>query len=271
MNRLTTLALLAVMVLLSTLALLSDTGSGWLIALAGLFFVVGGTLVTTLLSEGYPRLRSVARQLAPALRGEEGEGLGEDQSRFLQLAEAYRRGRVHQAELHNRRIADPFLRQGAQLVIDRCARAELERVLLLRITKAREEARRQVKVLHAMGGLAPAFGMLGTLLGLLRLLFSLGDGGLAAIGQAMGFAMITTVYGLVAANLLIRPLATKLEHRANGRLSGLRLRYELLLMLFERESPVFIRDALQEPQGPRGQAAPAPEAPSAGIQLASAG
>jgi len=95
-----------------------------------------------------------------------------------------------------------------------------------------------------MVGFAPAFGMLGTLMGLAQMLFSLGNEGLAVVGAAMGFSIITTVYGLVAANLIIKPLAIKMEQRSSELLALQAVKYELLLMLFKKEHPTLMREAL---------------------------
>ncbi len=85
------------------------------------------------------------------------------------------------------------------------------RNLQWRTANIKEEDKAEIRVLQSMIGFAPAFGMLGTLFGLMSLLFRLGESGLAEIGVSMGFAMITTVYGLVLSNLIIKPLAIKME------------------------------------------------------------
>jgi len=106
-----------------------------------------------------------------------------------------------------------------------------------------------LRVMQAMAGFAPAFGMLGTLLGLVRMLFGLGESGLDVVGSAMGFAMITTVYGLVAANLAIKPVISRMEQQSRELLAGYHLRYELLAMMFSREHAALIRGSLGERLG----------------------
>jgi len=79
---------------------------------------------------------------------------------------------------------------------------------------------------------------------LARMLFSLGNEGLAEVGAAMGFSMITTVYGLVTAVLILKPIAIKMEQRSRERLAWQHIKYELLLMLSKKEHPTMIREAL---------------------------
>ncbi|HIP52463.1 MAG TPA: hypothetical protein EYH03_00430, partial [Chromatiales bacterium] len=227
MKQNTAVGLLAASVVLAMAVLIMGATSLWVVAIAGFFFVVGGTLLTAVISETFERVRGVILWL-PEVFSLNRQGLQGDEAIFLRVAEVYRRGSVRRAEMHLKSLADPFLRQGAQLVVDRSSREELERSLLWQISAAKEQEKQRLRILYSMAGFAPAFGMLGTLLGLVRLLFSLGDSGLESVGAAMGFAMITTVYGLVVANLVIKPIAIKVEHQSRERLAWWYLKYELL-------------------------------------------
>jgi len=119
------------------------------------------------------------------------------------------------------------------------------RTLQWRIGNERENDQQEIRVIRAMAGYAPSMGMLGTLLGLVQMLFGLGDKGINEVGVAMGFAMLTTVYGLVGANLLLKPLAGKMEQQSRIRLSWLYAQLETVLMLKERSHPIHIREALE--------------------------
>jgi chemotaxis protein MotA len=244
MNRAGATLILGIILMLSCAVLLAGQTSGWVVGIAGLFFVVGGTLLASITSVGYPAVKELVRRLPGVFSPPRGHP-GDDAQTLLRVADFYRRGQVRQTESHIRAIQDPLLRQGAQLIVDRCSRAELDRALLWRIGKDKERARQHLSILQGLAGYAPAFGMMGTLLGLLRLLFVLGESDLDMVGAAMGFAMITTVYGLAAANLVIKPLATKMDQQARQQIAWHHMKYELLSMLFKREHPAVMRDALQ--------------------------
>jgi len=117
MNQVRLLIAIGVAVALSAGVLLYGNAPGWFIVIAGFLFVIGGTLVATLISEGINRteevIRKVPRVFSASYRGKEF-----DVSAFLGVSEAYRKGLVRHAELGAKRISDPFLRQGAQLIID---------------------------------------------------------------------------------------------------------------------------------------------------------
>ncbi len=244
MNRTVAVVLLGLAVALSGAILLAGVTSAWVVVFTGFFFVVGGTLLATIVSENFQRVLSVLRR-ASTLFGDFAVGLGDDRAAFLKVAEYYRQGRVRAAEMAAKGIHDSFLRQGTQMVVDGCSDRELNRTVLWRLANLREDEKSRLRIIHSMAGFAPAFGMVGTLMGLSRMLFSLGSDGLAEVGAAMGFAMITTVYGLVTAVLILKPIAIKMEHRSRERLAWQHIKYELLLMLSQKEHPTMMHEALQ--------------------------
>ena len=94
-----------------------------------------------------------------------------------------------------------------------------------------------------MGGDAPAFGMLGTLIGLIIMLSNMG-GDPSAIGPSMAVALITTFYGIILARLIFIPLATKMSARNDVTMFKNNLQMEGLVLLAERKSPRYIQDKI---------------------------
>ena len=243
MNRNMAVGLLGTAVVVSSVALMTGATSVWLVAVSGLFFVVGGTLLTAILSEGYQTVESLIYKL-PTVFVEHPATLGADEKAFLQVATHYRRGSVRSAEMALKGISDSFLQLGSQLVVDRCSVKDISRTLQWHVSNTQEQERRELRILQSVAGFAPPFGMLGTLLGLVRVLFSLGDNGLDVVGSAIGFAMITTVYGLVTSSLVIKPAVIKMEQRLREQLAWQRVKYELIMLLHENAHPTVIRDTL---------------------------
>ena len=262
MNRIALIGLLTIILLLSSLTLVSGGLSGLFVIVAGLFFVAGGTLLTTIISQDFQSVTAVLREL-PALFRQQATHDDADQELFLRIAELYRRNAVRTTEMAIKGLNDDFLRQGAQLINDRYERQDLMRVLQWSLSRAKEQDRHRLRVLHSMLGFAPAFGMLGTLLGLLKLLFDLGESGLNEVGIAMGFAMITTVYGLALANLMIKPLLIKMEQQSRHRLAWMMVKYEALLMLYEKQHPALIQEAFEAFSPGHSDNPPAPPSPHA--------
>ena len=214
-----------------------------LVAVSGFFFVIGGTLLTAILSEGYGTVESLGRRI-PTVFATQDLTLGADEDVYLKVATYYRSGRVPMADLAVKGIHDSYLHLGSQLVIDRCNETDVSRALQWQTSNILEQERRELRILQSMGGFSPAFGMLGTLLGLVHLLFNLGDGGLEVVGTAMGFAMVTTIYGLITSNLIIKPSAIKMEQRLREQRAWQRVKFELIMLLYEKAHPSVIRETL---------------------------
>lgn len=111
--------------------------------------------------------------------------------------------------LENVEIEDEFLKKGITLAVDGTEPATIRAILSAEMAYIKKRHENGVAVLNAIGDFAPAFGMIGTLVGLVNMLANLSDP--AAIGPAMAVAILTTLYGALAANLFALPLAKKLE------------------------------------------------------------
>ena len=106
-------------------------------------------------------------------------------------------------------IDNPFMRSGLRLVVDRVDRELLIEILQSEMRYLDLRREEEVMLLKIGASLAPAFGLMGTLLGLILLLQNLDDP--SSIGPAMGVAMTATFYGVILANIIFTPWATKLE------------------------------------------------------------
>jgi chemotaxis protein MotA len=103
-----------------------------------------------------------------------------------------------------------------------------------------------VQILKTMGGTAPAFGMIGTLIGLVGVLQGMGMGGDMAktIGNGMAVALITTLYGVIFARLIFLPAASTLQQKEEIEYFRNTMVVEGLIMLSEKKSPRYMQDRL---------------------------
>ena len=107
----------------------------------------------------------------------------------------------------------------------------------------------EAELMKTMGTYAPAFGMVGTLIGLVFMLFGMGGsddvgGGIDGIGPSMGVALITTFYGTILANLIFNPFAEKIKSRNKENVQAYQLMIEGLCMLHQKKHPLDVRDKL---------------------------
>lgn len=144
---------------------------------------------------------------------------------------------------------EPFTRFGVDLVITGYSGTEIRDILFNATESAYNRAMQNVDILKSMGNNAPAFGMLGTLVGLIIMLGNMSD--FSSIGPGMALALITTLYGILAARLLFLPSASKVSQREGiNRFKNI-LMTEGLAMLAERKSPRYIQDKMNAFLEPR--------------------
>lgn len=240
----TQLGLLVGAVLLLLTAALSQVHWLSLLNLSGLALVVGGTLAATLVARPLPQVLRVLRSV-PALMHDQPLRIDTDIEQLLEVAHWHRAGRMGPAEQAAEKVSHPVLRDGAQMVLDREPLEHVVKTLQWRIAALRNQEGGDAHILRTMATFAPAFGMLGTLFGLIQMLSDLGVTALPLLGATMSFALVTTLYGLVLANLLFKPLAMKAEQQAHHRALAMNVLLEGVVLLHQRRHPTVIREALQ--------------------------
>lgn len=252
----TVLGLLGGFALVIGMMVMSPEHIGAFVNVPGLLMVVGGTFAATVVSRPLTEVRAVLREV-PGLLRDTRESRATEVQQLLRFADWLRHGNVHAAERQLAHIEEPFLHAGLRMVIDGCQADDLLKALQWRMAGLRAREQGQAHILRSMAVFAPAFGMLGTLFGLVHMLSGLGSSGLEQIGGSMAFAMITTVYGIVAANLFFKPLAIKMERRTHQRLLNLSMLMEGMLLTQQRRHPLLIRETLEAFDVQRTEPAPA--------------
>lgn len=114
--------------------------------------------------------------------------------------------------LENVEIANDLMAKGVRYCVDGMDADFIRRMMNKDITASIQKNQIGERVFRGLGDAAPAFGMIGTLVGLVQMLLNLSDP--SSIGPAMAVALLTTMYGAMMANLIFLPLADKLYHRA---------------------------------------------------------
>ncbi|WP_111642699.1 flagellar motor protein PomA [Marinimicrobium alkaliphilum] len=129
---------------------------------------------------------------------------------IVDLADNARKGGL--LSLENREVSNPFLAKGIQLLVDG-HEADVVRTMLQKDKSLAEQRHYNGSSIFAsLGEVAPAMGMIGTLIGLVAMLANMDDP--KAIGPAMAIALLTTLYGVLLANAIFLPIADKLKLRA---------------------------------------------------------
>lgn len=211
---------------------------------AGLLIVVGGMIAATLVSFPMQELKKVFRLIGYILKHED-YSVRQDVSEITHAARLRMRGDFARIEDQLVNIKNPFLRTAIQLVVDDTSPDEIISVLNWRIRRLRERERAEAHIFHSMSSFAPAFGMFGTLVGMVNMLYSVNGPDLMGIGHNMAVALMTTLYGLLLANLILKPIAIKLERRTEARVMVMHMIVEGTMLLASNRSPAFIKETLK--------------------------
>src|SRR5699024_5686047 len=139
------------------------------------------------------------------------QGLPELIDLFIMLSERARREGILALENELENVDDPFVKKGILLAVDGIEPEVINDIMNAEITAMEERHVKGRMLIEKAGEYAPAWGMIGTLIGLILMLNSLTDP--ASLGPNMAVALITTLYGTVLANLVFLPMANKLENK----------------------------------------------------------
>ena len=140
-------------------------------------------------------------------------------------------------------VKDPFLYKGIMLVVDGFAAESVREILEIDLESMKDRHSGAKKVVEQMSVYAPAFGMIGTLLGLVAMLANLNDP--SSIGSGMAIALLTTYYGAVIANGICIPLCGKLEARCKEEAMVRTVMIEGVLALQAGDKPQVLREKLK--------------------------
>jgi len=137
------------------------------------------------------------------------------------------------------KINDEFMRSGLEMAVDGTEPEVIRGVMETELFYLRSRHKKGQQIFLAMGTYSPAFGMIGTLIGLITMLKSLDDP--SSIGLGMAVALITTFYGSLLANLVFLPIAGKLKNKSEEEVAIKELIIEGVLAIQLGEHPRNIR------------------------------
>jgi chemotaxis protein MotA len=145
--------------------------------------------------------------------------------------------------LEQQPIEDPFLKKAIMYCVDGHEADFIQEVLEKEVDLTIERHETGQGVFKGMGESAPAFGMIGTLVGLVQMLANMTN--VEALGPAMAVALLTTLYGAVMANLLFIPLADKLSLRSQEEERNRKLIIEGVLGILKGLNPRVMEEFLE--------------------------
>ncbi len=177
--------------------------------------VIGGSIASVMTSFPLARFLSIGKVLKIAFicKEQSAQQLIED---LVGYAEIARRDGILSLENAARDASDPFITKGIQMAVDGTDPELIEQIMNNELEAIAERHDKGKALFDAIGKYGPAYGMIGTLVGLVIMLMNMDDP--SAIGPGMAVALLTTLYGSMFANMLALPIADKLSQRNDDEL-----------------------------------------------------
>lgn len=208
---------------------------------ASVYITIVGAIAAVTIATPLSQLKQVPRLLAVAFKQKREDPLRIIDN-MMELAEKARREGLLALEDKAAEARDPFLKRGIQLIVDGTDPETVRDILETDLANIEERHKSGRSMLDAMTNWAPAFGMIGTLIGLVQMLRTLDQP--STIGPAMSVALITTLYGAVIANLMTGPLSNKLAAKSAEEIKLKEMVLEGILSVQSGENPRIVEEKL---------------------------
>jgi len=150
---------------------------------------------------------------------------------------------IRELEEDGNKTGNPFLRRGIELIVDDYDRHEIRNIMEKDYELYFSNKGSHVHILRTLAKLAPAFGFIGTIIGLISVLNNMGTP--TEIGKGMSLALLTTLYGSLISNFLFLPLAKKLSEHTKGEITQLNIIVEGIMDISDKRNPKAISYRLQ--------------------------
>ena len=221
----------------------SAGGFGDFISIPSFGIVAGGMIASIFVAFPMPHVVALGKAIGAVLKPAD-DKMGPLVDTACEVGESARKGAAD-LEIAVDTISIYFLKDGVQMVVDGYSLDEVTEIMETRIEYREKREKVQTDMLKSMGDLAPAWGMVGTLIGLVLMLAGFGgEGGADNLGGGMAAALITTLYGAVFANLFFLPMAQKMGNKTTMTSMSASLLVEAARLIHQKKHPLIIREKL---------------------------
>lgn len=219
-------------------------GGGWqmFIHIPSMAITIGGMLCATLIHFSLPQflgIFSIVKKTIIAKIPLQSDLI----QKMVNYAAINRRDGVLALEQEIPNLDNSFFIKGLQMLVDGRDAEQIRDFMSIEIQYLQDRHSTGKKILEFMGAAAPAFGMIGTLIGLVQMLRNLSSPD--AIGGGMAVALLTTFYGALSANLIFIPLAGKLGIYSKAETTAIEMIVEGVCAIAQGDNPTIVREKMQ--------------------------
>ncbi len=213
-----------------------------LINIPSVIMVVGGTIGGTMVAYPLKTVMAVPGLIMQSFRLEVSDPRTKIDL-FVKLADRARREGLLSLEEEVANVDDEFAKKGIMLVVDGMDPVLVRQVLEIDNDLAERRHATGIAVMSTLGALAPAMGMVGTVIGLIGVLRNLSDP--SSLGPSIAVAFLTTLYGSLLANLVFNPMGNKLKQKDKQEMISREVMVEGILAVQAGENPRIVREKLE--------------------------
>lgn len=219
-----------------------DGGSlSLLIQPAAFCIVIGGTFCASLLNFNFATLINAFKNISLVFQ-KNNDNSTKIISEIIQIAYFARRNGLFAVQEVLPNVSEPFLARGIQLAIDVENPSLVNDILSAEISYEEEEELISSRVFEALGGYAPTFGVVGAVMGLIRVMQDIRN--LDVVGVGIATAFVATLYGVAFANLVFLPIAGNLKQKTREKILLKEVMLQGILSIQMQENPTIIEEKL---------------------------
>jgi chemotaxis protein MotA len=223
-------------------AIVAGGSLGMFVDVPSILTVIGGATAAIFVNFPSSKLLGIAKVLRKALFFDAEDPIAIIQ-KMVSYAERARKEGMLALEEDSESEPDKFLAKGLRLAVDGTDPQLLSRIMETDLAALETRHKEGKAIFEQLGAFAPAFGMIGTLIGLVQMLANLSDP--SSIGAGMAVALLTTFYGSIIANLVALPIAGKLKARSEEELHTREMIIEGIMSIQSGDSPRIVQEKLK--------------------------
>jgi len=208
---------------------------------ASIAITVGGSFAALLIAYPISAMKRVTKVIVQSFKESTSSSIEIIKS-FKNLSKKARKDGILSLEDDMEEITNEFSKKGIQMVVDGLEPETIKEIMEIEIDEMERRHIDGINMLKSWAAYAPAFGMLGTLIGLIQMLANLSDP--SALASGMGKALITTFYGALLANLVLVPMAQNLTYKTTIEVNNCEMMLEGILSIQSGVNPRIIEEKL---------------------------
>lgn len=202
---------------------------------------IGGSFAAVLINYPINEVKKLAKLFIQSFKEDSMNGT-DIISRFGVLSQKARREGLLSLEDEISTIDNDFMKKGLQMVVDGIEPEVIRDIMELEISELERRHESNSAMIMAWAAFAPAFGMIGTLIGLVQMLANLSDQ--AGLASGMAKALITTFYGSVLANIFLIPVGNNLSSKTSKEIANMEMMLEGVLAIQSGVNPRIVEEKL---------------------------